>query len=87
MNTKETKERVLEKPVQKETEVIVEKETVAEEKPVVVKETIIKEKAPEKTVINDLSKLTVVELKAMAKEKKIDGYSKMKKEELVSVLK
>ncbi|MDD2505576.1 MAG: Rho termination factor N-terminal domain-containing protein [Bacilli bacterium] len=35
----------------------------------------------------DLSKLTVVELKELAKTKKITGYSTMKKAELVSALK
>lgn len=34
----------------------------------------------------DLTKLTVAELKTMAKEEKIDGYTSMKKAELISVL-
>ena len=43
-----------------------------------------KEKAEEKI---DLKKLTVVELKQMAKDRNIEGYSKMKKDELISSLK
>ena len=35
----------------------------------------------------DLNSLTVAELKEMAKEKNIDGYSKMKKAELIDALK
>ena len=35
----------------------------------------------------DLTKLTVVELKKLAKDKNIEGYSKMKKDELISSLK
>ena len=45
-----------------------------------------KEKAVKEEKI-DLTKLTVAELKEMAKSKNIEGYSKMKKEELISSLK
>ena len=56
---------------------------VAKEGKVVVKP-VKKEKAEEKI---DLKKLTVVELKQMAKDRNIEGYSKMKKDELISSLK
>ena len=53
--------------------------TVKAEKNVVKKET----KKVEKT---DFSKMTVAELKKIAKEKNIDGYTTMKKAELVAAL-
>ncbi len=49
------------------------------------KETTKKETKKEEKV--DLSKLTVAELKEMAKAKKIDGYTSMKKAELIDALK
>ena len=49
------------------------------------KEAIEENKTDDKEV--ELSKKTVAELKAMAKEAKIEGYSKLKKEELIAVLK
>lgn len=91
-----SRERTVEKkelPV-KEAKVVEEKieEPLKEEikKPEGVTE---KEEKPKKEVVKkvkkevDLIDLTVAELKKMAKEKNIEGYSKMKKEELLNSLK
>ena len=51
------------------------------------KKEVKKENKETKKESTDLTKLTVAELKKMAKEKNISGYSTMKKSELIDALK
>ena len=61
------------------------KEKKAEVKEVADKKEEVKEEVKEETV--DYSAMTLTELKAVAKEKGIKGYSSMKKDELLASLK
>ena len=67
----------------------VKQEVKAETKKVETKVETKKEdkKSTEKEVKEDLSKLTVAELKKLAKEKNIEGYTTMKKNDLLESLK
>ncbi len=88
--TDEDKGKPAKKESKKDEEITIEEpvmEAVEEQVETPKKETKkAKKEEKEKTEEVDLSKLTVAELKAMAKEANIDGYTSMKKAELISVL-
>ena len=71
------------KDTNKETKKEIKKPEVKEQEKEEVKETVEEDKAEDKI---DLSKKTVAELKEMAKAQGIEGYSKLKKSELLEIL-
>ena len=71
-----------------DNDLVVKNESQKEEPKVEAKkETVKEEKVETKEESKDYSKMTLTELKAIAKEKGIKGYSTMKKDELISNLK
>lgn len=63
------------------------KEETSKEEPKVEKEEKVEVKEEKKEEKNDYASMTLTELKAVAKEQGLKGYSTMKKEELISNLK
>ena len=69
------------------TEVVVEETTLKPKKEKAPKEEVIETPAVKETPAEDLTKMTLVELKKIAKEKGIKGYSTMKKDDLINAIK
>ena len=79
-------DKTQEKASKKETKKEVAKEEKKEVQEEVVVEEVKEEKEASTTEEKDYSKMTLAELKAVAKEKSIKGFSTMKKDELLEVL-